>query len=109
VFRGLHFGAVHHLVERREHRDHVLLAVASDSVEVLEAETDWIDQPVTCGASWVRKMDGQPLAVGHWLFVGSRRQCCVHSCRRRRNDLAQEMLPHEDAPLRRRRIGRFAG
>ena len=53
--------------------------------------------------SRIRKVDAQPLAVGHRLFVGSRRQVVLTPAGGGGTILAQKMLAHEKAALGRAR------
>ena len=49
----LHLRAVNHLIERRDDGDHVLLAVPADRIEMLQPESDRVDQTVARSAHLV--------------------------------------------------------
>src|SRR5262249_48357252 len=109
VLGGLQLDAVLHLIEGGEDSNHVLLAVPSDCIEMLEAETDRVDQAMASGARLVGEGDIQALAVGLGLYVSGRRQSGVHAGRRRRHYLTQKMLADEQPALGGRGVRRFAG
>ena len=100
---------MNHLIERREDGDHVLLAVAADGIEMLETESNRIDEAVAGSACLVGQVDTQPLAVGHRLLVGRRRQHGVHTRWGRGNDLTQKVLAHKNATFGGRGVRGLAG
>ena len=89
------------------HRNHLLLAILADGVEMLEAETDGIHQPMARRAGRVLDvLDHQlpaPLRLLIDQRIGQRRD---DAWRRRRHVLAEQPLANEDAARRRRRVGR---
>src|SRR6476469_2475997 len=103
MFGRLHLRAVDHLIECREYGDRVLLAVSADGIEMLQPESDWVDETVARGARLIGQVNAKPLAVRHRLLVGERRQHRIYARGRRGNDLTQKVLAHEDASLGGRR------
>src|SRR5688572_12757116 len=85
----------------------ILFAPHSDRIEFLEPETDWIDQVVAAGAHRGVGVHGETAAIGQWLAFVQRRKIRIHTWRRIRNCLAQELLADKQSTAGRSRIARL--
>ena len=79
-----------------------LVVMHADRVELLESETDRVDQSVTAGAHRTGRVHRHPLAVGNRTGFRDRREICIHARGRRRNVLTKELLANKQTAAGRR-------
>src|SRR5262249_35006580 len=87
----------------------MILAAHADGVELLETETDRIDEIMTSHAHLVGRMSREPFPVGNRLRFLYGGQIRIGARRRGRNLLAEELFPNEQAAAGRSRVVRLAG